>query len=78
MSQPKGLQRSDARRDSRRPTGPYLIYSVVEQLGRDIVVGECPLESDIAFHVSIQSASAERVSLTSPTSKMKRKQARNR
>jgi DNA-binding FadR family transcriptional regulator len=40
MSQPKGPQRSDERRDSRRPTGPYLIYSVVDQLGRDIVVGE--------------------------------------
>ena len=40
MSQPKGPQRSDERRDSRRSTGPYLIYSVVDQLGRDIVVGE--------------------------------------
>ena len=39
MSQPKGQQSSDERRDSRRPTGP-LIYSVVDQLGRDIVVGE--------------------------------------
>lgn len=40
MSQPKGQQRSDERRDSRRATGPYLIYSVVDQLGRDIVIGE--------------------------------------
>jgi DNA-binding FadR family transcriptional regulator len=40
MSQPKGQQPFAERRDSRRPTGPYLIYSVVDQLGRDIVVGE--------------------------------------
>lgn len=40
MSQWKGQQRFDERRDSRRPTGSYLIYSVVDQLGRDIVVGE--------------------------------------
>jgi DNA-binding FadR family transcriptional regulator len=40
MSQPKGPQRSEERRDSGRSRGPYLIYSVVDQLGRDIVVGE--------------------------------------
>src|ERR1044072_1409684 len=40
MSQPKNPQRFDERLDSRGSKGPYLIYSVVEQLGRDIVVGE--------------------------------------
>jgi DNA-binding FadR family transcriptional regulator len=40
MSQWKGQQRFDERRDSRRPREGYLIYSVVDQLGRDIVVGE--------------------------------------
>lgn len=40
MSQAKGPQRPDAGRDARRARGPYLIYSVVDQLGRDIVVGE--------------------------------------